>query len=247
MNCEEQSHATSLTGARTTKVKWNNLSNPFNVAFLICTTNLHIDHLWGAHNRFGHASHFSMGNQWLSLKQLITRSSLGNVCVCPSGPTIELCETPSIEPFNGNAITRWLSGPIVNLFTCKYEASLYVKMSSNKSIKVTFIECFMSQSRSLQWAGMRVEGQEKGGGLVNQALQPHNGWGMFLVQPSSVEKWASFLCLVEFIAAVKNCSEVACGWWSESANQSRPDLALLCCWALWESVSLLRGLQGPVG
>ena len=45
MNCEEQSHATSLTGARTTKVKWNNLSDPFSVAFLICTTNLHIDHL----------------------------------------------------------------------------------------------------------------------------------------------------------------------------------------------------------
>lgn len=45
MNCEEQSHATSLTGAHTTKVKWNNLSNLFNVAFLICTTNLHTDHL----------------------------------------------------------------------------------------------------------------------------------------------------------------------------------------------------------
>lgn len=35
---------------------------------LICTTNLHIDHLWGAHNRFGHGSHFSIGAQWLSFK-----------------------------------------------------------------------------------------------------------------------------------------------------------------------------------
>lgn len=171
MNCEQQSHATSLTGAHTTKVKWNNLSDPFSVAFLICTTNLHIDHLQGPHNRFGHASHYSIGIQWLSLKQLITRSFLGNVCVSHSGPTIEPCGTPTIELFNGNAITRWLTGRTLNLFTCRYEGSLYVKMSSKKSIKVTFIECFMSQSRSLQWAGMRVEGQEKEGGLVHQALQ----------------------------------------------------------------------------
>lgn len=67
-NCEEQSHATSLTGAHTTKVTLNNPSDPFNVAFLICTTNLHIDHLRGPHNRFGHASHFSIDTQWLLLK-----------------------------------------------------------------------------------------------------------------------------------------------------------------------------------
>lgn len=42
---EGQYHAASLTGAHTTKVKWNNLSDLFNIAFLICTTNLHIDHL----------------------------------------------------------------------------------------------------------------------------------------------------------------------------------------------------------
>lgn len=157
MNCEEQSHATSPTGARTTKVTGNNLSNLFNDALLICTTNLHTDHLWGLHNWFGHAFHFSIGTQQLSLKQPVTRSVLGNVCVSPSGPTIEPSGTPTMELFNGNAITRWLTGPTLNLFSCRYDASLYVKMSSNKSIKVTFIECFMSQSRSLQWAAMRVE------------------------------------------------------------------------------------------
>lgn len=94
---------------------------------------------------------------------------------------------------------------------------------------------------------MRVEGQEKDGGSANQALWPHNGWGMLLVQPSSTEKWETFLCLVEFIAGVKNCSEVACGWWSESANWSRLELALFRCRALWESVNLLRGPQGLVG
>lgn len=53
--------------------------------------------------------------------------------------------------------------------------------------------------------------------------------------------------LVEFIGAVKDCCEVACRRWSESADWSRLALALFCCWALWESVSLLRRLQGPVG
>lgn len=31
VTCEQQSHAASLTGAHTPKVKWNNVSNPFNL------------------------------------------------------------------------------------------------------------------------------------------------------------------------------------------------------------------------
>lgn len=94
---------------------------------------------------------------------------------------------------------------------------------------------------------MSGKGGEKGGGLANWALWPHKSRGMFLVQPSSAQRWVRVLCSLEFIAAVKNCCEVACGRWSESADWSRPGWALLCCWALWESISLLRWLQGPVG
>lgn len=91
------------------------------------------------------------------------------MCVFSSGLTIEPCGTPTMHPYNGNAITRWLSGPTLNLFSRRFEASLYVKMSSNKSIKVTFIECFMAQSSGLQWAGMSIEGQEKTGGVCESS------------------------------------------------------------------------------
>lgn len=78
-------------------------------------------------------------------------------------------------------------------------------MSSNKSIKVTFIECFMFELRGFQWAGMRVEGHEKRGGvcepsslatqwvggcsLSNSFLQ-RNGWVFFPLMLSGVH-WCS--------------------------------------------------------
>jgi len=93
---------------------------------------------------------------------------------------------------------------------------------------------------------MRVEGQEKGGG-VGEPSSLATQWTGDVPRPALFcREMGEFLCLVEFIAAVKNCSEVACGWWSESANWSRPAWALFCCQALWESVNLLRRLRGLV-
>lgn len=92
---------------------------------------------------------------------------------------------------------------------------------------------------------------EKRWGLRAKLFSHTMSGGMFLVPPFAEEEWVKFFFppqrLVEFIGAVKNCSEVACGWWSESANWLRPALALFCCRALWESVSLLRRLWGLVG
>lgn len=89
---------------------------------------------------------------------------------------------------------------------------------------------------------------EKRGGLRAELFSHTMSGGCSLSNPLLQRNgWLKKKCLVEFIGAVKNCCEVACRWWSESADWSRPALALFCCRALWESVSLLRRLQGPVG
>lgn len=78
---------------------------------------------------------------------------------------------------------------------------------------------------------MRVRWQEKGG-LV----------GCSRAQPPFCRGTAVFTAF--FVLRRIHCCGVACGWWSESADWSRPGMALSCCWALWESVSPLRGTRG---
>lgn len=106
--------------------------------------------------------------------------------------------------------------------------------------------CPQSEKSPPKWPQMGVEGWEKGVGGVG-------GSGGVGEESSLATQWqgdvpgATLLCPAEFIAAVKNCGEVACGRWSESADWSRPGTALLRCRALWESVSLTEGNPGTCG